>query len=178
MSWPTTAYKTVTGSTKGLFKLDENGPAKGAFIDLAIEQRPNRDSRVMLDKSRDAFGQRRVRLDWRLSDTERHTATRALDIMAHEFGRLGLGRTRIRIDVSGKNPWPKELKGSCHHSGTARMAASPNDGVVDADCRVHSLDNLYVAGSAVFPTQSYMTPTLTIVALAARLADHLGKVLA
>ena len=58
------------------------------------------------------------------------------------------------------------------------MAADPQAGVVDADCRVHSTDNLYVAGSAVFPTQGYVNPTLTIVALASRLADHLTRVLA
>jgi len=172
------AYKSITKSRQGLLKEDPSKPAKGAWVDLNFEQRPNRDSRVMLDNSRDALGQRRVKLDWRLTETDRRTATRALEIAAHEFSRAGLGRSRIRLDVSGNKPWPWEMHGSNHHTGTLRMAADPRMGVVDADCRVHTLDNLYVGGSAVFPTQGYMNPTLTIVALAARLSDHLQKVLA
>jgi choline dehydrogenase-like flavoprotein len=172
------AYKTITGSKQGWLTQDEKTPYKGAFVDLSFEPRPNRDSRVMLDTAQDAYGQRRVKLDWRLTDTERHTATRALDIVAHEFGRLGLGRTRIRMDVANGGAWPGEMKGSDHHSGTARMSETPATGVVDANCRVHSVDNLYVAGSAVFPTIGNANPTLTIVALALRLADHLERVLA
>jgi choline dehydrogenase-like flavoprotein len=169
------AYKTVTGSKTGWIANDPHAPFKGAFVDLNFEQRPNRDSRVLLDTVRDAFGQRRIRMDWRLSDTDRRTATRALDIAAREFGRIGLGRTRIRVDVANGGDWPGEIKGSDHHSGTARMSATAKTGVVDKDCRVHSIGNLYVAGSAVFPTIGYANPTLTIVALALRLADHLER---
>lgn len=171
-------YKSVTGSRQSPFQESGSGAAVGAFVDLTFEQRPNRDSRVMLDRSLDVFGQRRLKLDWRLGETDKRTAMRALDIAAHEFSRAGLGRSRIRIDVANGKPWPPELRGSCHHSGTARMADDPKMGVVNADCRVHSTDNLYIAGSAVFPTQGYVNPTLTIVALACRLADHLTRVLA
>ena len=62
-----------------------------------------------------------------------------------------------------------------HPSGTTRMSASPRDGVVDADGRVHGIDNLYVAGSSTFPTSGHFNPTLAIVALSARLADHLAR---
>ena len=61
-----------------------------------------------------------------------------------------------------------------HPTGTTRMSLDPTSGVVDADCRVHGIDNLYVAGSSVFPTSGHFNPTLVIVALAARLAAHLG----
>ena len=168
-----TAYKTMTGSTKGWINTDESGPYRGAFVDLNFEQRPNRDSRVLLDNALDANGQRRIRVDWRLNETDKRTATRALDLVAHEFGRIGLGRTRIRLDLANGAPWPGELMGSDHHTGTARMAENPKMGVVDGNCRVHSTTNLYVAGSATFPTGGYTNPTMTIVALAARLADHL-----
>jgi choline dehydrogenase-like flavoprotein len=171
------AYKTITGSRQGWITDDGNAPYKGANVDLNFEQRPNRDSRVSLDTARDAYGQRRIRLDWRLSETDRRTATRALDIAAREFGRIGLGRTRIRLDLGNGAGWPSEMRGSNHHSGTARMSNSAKSGVVDPDCRVHSTENLYVAGSAVFPTAGYANPTLTIVALALRLADHLERVL-
>jgi choline dehydrogenase-like flavoprotein len=170
------AYKTITGSRYGWISDNENTPYKGAFVDLNFEQRPNRDSRVMLDTTTDANGQRRIRMDWRLTDTDRRTATRALDLAAHEFGRLGLGRTRIRLDVANGQPWPGEMRASAHHSGTARMSETARTGVVDSNCRVHSTDNLYVAGSAVFTTIGYANPTLTITALALRLADHLEMV--
>jgi choline dehydrogenase-like flavoprotein len=60
-----------------------------------------------------------------------------------------------------------------HHIGTMRMAASPDEGVVDRDCRLFGTSNVHVAGSAVFPTSSCANPTLTAVALALRLGDHL-----
>jgi choline dehydrogenase-like flavoprotein len=171
------AYKTITGAKYGWIKENGSGPYKGAFVDLNFEQRPNRESRVLLDETLDANGQRRVRLDWRFTETDRHTATRALDIAAHEFGRIGLGRTRVRLDLANGAPWPRELISSDHHSGTARMSDSPASGVVDQHCRVHSTENLYVAGSAVFPTTGYANPTLTIVALALKLSDHLAQTL-
>ncbi len=65
--------------------------------------------------------------------------------------------------------------GSRHHMGTTRMSDDPKTGVVDADCRVHGLSNLYIAGSSVFPTSGYANPTLTIVALALRLGDELRR---
>jgi choline dehydrogenase-like flavoprotein len=71
--------------------------------------------------------------------------------------------------------WEEGIIGGPHHMGTTRMAADPRHGVVDADCRVHSIDNLHVAGSSVFTTGGYANPTFTIVALALRLADHLRE---
>ena len=60
-----------------------------------------------------------------------------------------------------------------HHMGTTRMSATAKHGVVDTDCRVHGLANLYIAGSSVFPSAGHANPTSAIVALALRLADHL-----
>ena len=76
------------------------------------------------------------------------------------------------------DPWPTSVRGARHHMGTTRMHADPHRGVVDADCRVHGIANLYVAGSSVFPTSGAANPTLTIVALALRLAGHLQNRLA
>ena len=86
-------------------------------------------------------------------------------------------------DVSGgADHWtfpPHEgaLETGDHHMGALRMSAAPEDGIVDINSRLHRVDNLYIAGSAVFPTGGYANPTLTIVALALRLADHLKRVL-
>jgi choline dehydrogenase-like flavoprotein len=57
--------------------------------------------------------------------------------------------------------------------GTTRMHDDPKQGVVDRNCRVHGIDNLFVAGSSVFPTGGAANPTLTLLALTLRLADHL-----
>ncbi|MGR8919984.1 MAG: GMC oxidoreductase, partial [Gammaproteobacteria bacterium] len=100
--------------------------------------------------------------------------------MSAEFERLGIGRITPApwLDETG-DAWPVDDTvgnhpiAGYHHIGTARMSSDPRAGVVDADCRVHGYDNLYLAGSAVFPTASWANPTLTIVALAHRLADHL-----
>ena len=166
------AYKTAFKTQKDLLDVG-TGKILGVSIDLNFEQRPRFDSRVTLGKAVDRFGIRRVVVDWRLGDEDRRTATTALQWAAEAFGQIGLGRTRIMLDLRNGKPWPNELTGSSHHMGTARMAAVPEKGVVNAEGRVHSVDNLYIAGSAVFPTSGYANPTLTIVALALRLADHL-----
>lgn len=165
-------YKTAFKTHKDLLDVG-TGKILGMSIDLNFEQRPRFDSRVTLGKAVDRFGVRRVEVDWRLGDDERRTATTALQWAAEAFGQIGLGRTRITLDLSKGKPWPEELTGSSHHMGTARMSTTPEKGVVNADGRVHSVNNLYIAGSAVFPTSGYANPTLTIVALALRLADHL-----
>lgn len=172
------AWRKLLGAKSSPFVERSSDDIRGAVVDLNFEQRPNRDSRVRLDAARDAFGDPRVALDWRLSETDRRTADRALELLALEMGRLGLGRLqRIggmeRLDEA----WPPTLMGSRHHSGGARMSRDPTTGVTDGEGRVHSCANLYVAGSALFSTIGYANPTLTIVALALRQAQHLKQVL-
>ncbi|MEQ9081981.1 MAG: GMC family oxidoreductase, partial [Sandaracinaceae bacterium] len=86
-------------------------------------------------------------------------------------GARRLGRLWRSVDAEGRFDWQLEAGG--HHMGTTRMAARREDGVVDADCKVFGTENLYVAGSSVFVTGGHANPTLTLVALAERLADHL-----
>ena len=136
------------------------------------EQVPNRGSRVLLADARDRLGTRRVVLDWRVSDDDRAAAARSHAILDGALRAAGLGRV-LASRLDGGAEWPAGLRGARHHMGTTRMHADPTRGVVDADCRVHGVANLYVAGSSVFPTSGTANPTLTIVALALRLADHL-----
>jgi choline dehydrogenase-like flavoprotein len=97
-----------------------------------------------------------------------------MQLLAEEFGRLGVGRVRINeLLMDDSSRWSENLSWFGHHMGTTRMSADPKKGVVDADCRVHGLKNLYVASSSVFPTAGFANPTLTILAIALRLADHL-----
>ncbi len=137
-----------------------------------IEQAPNPDSRVVLLRERDQLGMQRVALDWRLSEVDKRNVRRTLELLGAEVGRAGIGRVKI-LYGEDDSEWPDDLDGGQHHMGTTRMSDDPKQGVVDRDCRVHGMSNLFVAGSSVFPTPGGATPTLTLVALAIRLADHL-----
>lgn len=147
------------------------------FVKNVMEQAPNPDSRVTLGQDRDRLGCRRVVLRWRLSSVDKSTAHRAHAILGEDLLRSGLGHMTSSMGREA-DPWPASVRGARHHMGTTRMHADPRRGVVDADCRVHGITNLYVAGSSVFPTSGAANPTLTIVALALRLALHLQNRLA
>ncbi len=97
---------------------------------------------------------------------------RANEIVGLEAGRTGIGRVKI-VESRRDTDWPDGVRGAWHQIGTTRMDQNPKAGVVDQNSRVHGTSNLFVAGSSVFPTAGYTNPTLTIVALAVRLADHL-----
>jgi choline dehydrogenase-like flavoprotein len=146
-------------------------PIEHVDCQVAMTPAPNPDSRVMLGDRRDALGLRQVELDWRLSEIDRRSARRTMELLGQEVGRLGLGRLKMLIDED--TTWPDNLEGAFHHAGTTRMADDPTMGVVDRNCRIHGMSNLFVAGSSVFPTIGAGTPTFLIIALAMRLADHI-----
>src|SRR5207302_1877703 len=141
------------------------------FLDMVTETAPDRDNRVTLTDAVDQLGVPKVRLRWKLTELDRRSATRSLEVIAAALGAHGLARIRSRALVE-ENFWDT-VWGCSHHIGTARMHRDPGHGVVDAECRVHGIANLHVAGSAVFPRAGLANPTLTIVALALRLAAYL-----
>ncbi|HSG11761.1 MAG TPA: GMC family oxidoreductase [Gammaproteobacteria bacterium] len=141
----------------------------------SCEQSPNPDSRVTLSEQRDALGVERLKLDWRLTGQDRQSFYTHLRSLALAFGASDIGR--LREAVADQSLWPQPVSGGSHHMGTTRMSDNPLSGVVDRNCRVHGIDNLYVAGSSVFPTSGSANPTLTLIALALRLADHLKGVI-
>ena len=149
-------------------------PRPRLALRTALETTPNPDSRVTLGEERDPLGMPRVRIDWRLNADDRRGLHRLHQVMRQEFARLALGRL-VEDPTEDDTGWPVSMSGGMHHMGTTRMHESPREGVVDPDCRVHGLANLYIAGSSVFPTGGVANPTLTIVALAIRLADHLKE---
>ncbi|MDQ2940745.1 MAG: GMC family oxidoreductase [Chloroflexota bacterium] len=151
-------------------------PADAMQLSTRIDPVPNPDSRVTLSNERDALGMPRVQLDWRLSALDRSSVARTLEIVGMELGSAGLGRLKLLFDPKGDG-WPDDLDGGYHHCGTTRMSDDPTKGVVNRDCRLHDLPNLWIAGSSVFVTAGSGTPTMTVVALALRLADHLKEVL-
>ena len=141
---------------------------------LVLEPVPNPDSRITLSHDLDLFGQKKINVNWQLTDAELPNAHRALELAALEFGRLGLGRGYGQIFKNNK-VWPQVLEAGRHHSGTTRMTDSSKSGVVDKNCKLFNTENLYIVGSSVFPTIGYANPTLTIVALALRLSEHLKR---
>lgn len=149
------------------------------------EQVPNPASRVLLSDTRDALGVPQANLDWQLSALDKHGARVFVQTFDAELRRLGLGHLEPSawLEEPGAR-WPVDPTvgnhpiAGYHHMGGTRMSADPATGVVDADCRVHGYANLFIAGSSVFPTSGWANPTLTLVALALRLGDHLASTLA
>ena len=141
---------------------------------IRCEQAPNPDSRITLTKRRDALGQPRVAVNWRLTDLDFDSMTQSADLYIRALGASNLGRVRLEPWLLEKHSeWWSNLKAGFHHMGTTRMAEDSTQGAVDANCKFFGVDNLYAAGSSVFPTSGAANPTLTLVALATRLAEHL-----
>ncbi len=143
-------------------------------IEVNAEQVPNPLSRITLSADRDAYGIPRPHVDWRITEQDRESLRDSVFTLQKAVARTGIGRVQISDDKLDSGIATATPIGG-HHIGTARMAASARDGVVDTDCRVHGMANLFVASSAVFPTCGHANPTLTILALAVRLADHLHR---
>jgi choline dehydrogenase-like flavoprotein len=170
------AIRRIAATAAASLKKAARSPSTRLYVVKNVaEQAPNPDSRVVLSRERDALDCPRVALCWRTSPLDKRTAHRAREIFGEELWRAGAGRLQSSLEGEGK-PWPARLRGARHHMGTTRMHSDPRRGVVDANCRVHGIANLYVAGSSVFPTSGAANPTLTIVALALRLAGHVNQV--
>jgi choline dehydrogenase-like flavoprotein len=141
-------------------------------LDFHAEQEPNPQSRITVGAEVDALGMPKAHVDWRYTPGDVATVTRAIELLATDFRASGLGRFDYK---------PEELEAEMtrygayggHHLGTARMGTDPKSSVVDPEGRVHSVDNLFISSAATFPTSSQANPTLTVVALALRLAQHL-----
>jgi choline dehydrogenase-like flavoprotein len=131
------------------------------------EQLPDPLSRVTLGDKQDRFGMPVARLHWQIGDADRRSMARSQELAGPAIAAV-LGAPIRSLIGPETRVW-----GGSHQMGTTRMAASPRDGVVDADCRVHGLSNLYISGASVFPTVGMANPTLTAVALALRLGTHL-----
>lgn len=142
-------------------------------LDYNAEQSPNPESRVTLSPERDAFGRRRLKVDWRTTAQDHDNVAACYRLMRDRLRAAGIGDLDFDED---------RLRGEFnaiggHHIGTTRMARHPSQGVVDPEGRVFGVDNLYISSAATFPTGGYANPTLTIVAMACRLAEHLREAL-
>ncbi len=147
--------------------------ADGTYpLEFNCEQTPLESNRVTLGEDTDRHGLRRVHVAWRISKADVEAALRAFLVLRAVMSRSGVCRLeydeeKLHEQISRSAP----LGG--HHIGTARMGGTEREGVVDTNCAVFGLPNLYVASSAAFPTSGSANPTLSIVALSVRLAAHL-----
>ncbi len=162
--------------------VDHNGWAsqpetlRGNVFELLhqTEQTPHPENRIRLGADRDQYGRRIPVLNWHWSADDRIRITRSRDLFAVAFRKAGLGDV---IQGDWDHGQPRMVGGNHHHMGGTRISPSSHTGVVDADLRVHGTQNLFVAGSSVFPAGGSVNPTLTIVALSLRLAAHLRETL-
>ncbi|MCZ6643657.1 MAG: GMC family oxidoreductase [Gammaproteobacteria bacterium] len=146
------------------------GETSDAFHVVSVaEQSPNRDSRVSLLAEKDYTGMRKLRLDFKTNTIDRQSVAQSFEFLAAELGRLGHGRVRFDFESAEALPFDPDD----HHMGTTRMHEDPKLGVVNEHCRVHGIRNLYVTGGSVFPSGGFANPTITMIAMALRLADHL-----
>jgi choline dehydrogenase-like flavoprotein len=135
------------------------------------EQAPNPQSRVYLSRERDQLQMNRLVLDWKVTDDETKSLIRLQEVVDSYLKKTHIGC----LDNTSQKLSDLYYTDASHHIGTTRMSDDPRTGVVDSNCRVHGVENLFIAGSSVFPTSGYGNPTLTIVALAIRLTEHLKK---
>jgi choline dehydrogenase-like flavoprotein len=156
----------VTASALGVDAANAKAWSMGCGIELA----PDPDRRVTLTSERDALGMPRLKLDMRISDDDfaRYRLT------MKELGRQLLESKAglVRLNRQTRDEWLETMDWGNHHLGTARMSDDPKSGVVDANLKVHGIANLFVAGSSAFPTYGSSNPTMNLVALTLRLADH------
>lgn len=149
----------------------------GVEFEIITEPEPDPSSRITLSPNNlDQLGMPRVRVDWRLGTNVQRTVDRTLAIIADDMRSSGIASIELDPPIEG-GPWPDRLEkeGTWHHMGTTRMHESPQLGVVDPNCKVHGMSNLYIAGSSVFPTAGANFPTITIAALTLRLSEHIAK---
>ena len=144
-----------------------------------VEQAPNPNSRVTLDTEKDSLGMPRAILHWELTPFEKRSIRQIYKLIGQEVGRTGIGRVRLMEYLRDEKDesWPEFTGGGWHHMGTTRMSEDPKQGVVDANCKVHGISNLFVAGASCYVTAAAPNPTLTLIALTIRLADHLKDVI-
>jgi choline dehydrogenase-like flavoprotein len=161
------AYRMTRGHRPPLFQ------ASRVDVYCLVEQEPDPASRVTLSDRVDSLGVPLSRVDWRVSERERASIARLAEFLAQDLGPLGYATPKPAEWLKGGDGWRENVVDRAHPIGTTRMADDPRAGVVDRNCQVHGTEGLFVAGSSTFPTAGHVNPTLTIVALAIRLAEHL-----
>ena len=177
---PREAEKNLWDNFKDYMDLPEgSNPNNAPVFELftRMEQAPNPKSRIMLDTEKDGLGVPRVKLHWDLTELDKYSMRKIYEIFGVEVAKAGIGRVKMYDFLWEANDAEmlNTLGGGWHHMGTTKMHNDPKQGVVDANCKVHGLSNLFVAGSGCCTTAGAPNPTLNLVALSLRLSDHLKE---
>lgn len=178
--WSTrgSALRTTTsfGASAWAMAVDRFVYKLGALpaLSLCAEQEPLRTSTLRLADSVDNFGIPRLAVNWDVSPATWHTLVAFADVVRGELDRLRLGTLMLRPELTTHaEPRLDLLYDIGHHMGGTRMGAADSDSVVDTDLRLRGVSNVSICSASVFPTGSHSNPTLTVLALADRLAVHL-----
>jgi choline dehydrogenase-like flavoprotein len=150
-----------------------HGPGRRWRLRAACETAFRFENRVMLSQELDPLGRRKARIEWRLGEAEVENMRRVMRRFDQAVRQAGVGHFEGAFPDE-PSAWLHAVEVGKHHMGTTRMDVAPEQGVVDENSRVHGTINLFVTGSSVFPSGGYANPTLTIVALAVRLGEHLS----
>jgi choline dehydrogenase-like flavoprotein len=141
-----------------------------------IEQSPRYSNFISLNDETDLIGLKKANLHWTFSEIERHTVDIAISYAAKAFQKINGGSLKLDPDmISDHRDLPQDLRGGQHHCGTTRMSNNSKHGVVDSNLKLFDADNVFVCGSSVFPTNGWVNPTFTIIALSFRLSKHLAN---
>lgn len=154
----------------------EKGNIERAYqLNTRIEQTPNPNSRVTLGEEKDELGVPKANLHWQLTALDKYSVRKIYQILGQQVGIAGIGRVRLNEFLRDENDdtFPDTTNAGWHHMGTTRMANDPKKGVVDSNCQVHGITNLFIAGAACYPTSGASNPTLTLTALSLRLSNYL-----
>lgn len=141
--------------------------------EFAFEQLPRDDSFISLSAKNDRHGLPLARMQWTIGEDELRNYWKSINVFASLLSQTGAARTRLMYADFDEFAETSQVDIQHHHMGSTAMSVDDRSGVVDTNCRVHGVGNLYVAGSSVFPTGDYVNPTMNLLALADRLANHL-----
>jgi choline dehydrogenase-like flavoprotein len=151
-------------------------PENRYLLRYHAEQVPDAENRAVLSDQQDGAALSRLRVDFRFQPQDIESVLGSHDIIDQWLQRERIGRLEYLVDAEKRSQFVLEQALDGYHQlGLTRMSEEQKDGVVDRDCRVHDVANLFVAGSSVFPTAGQANPTLPAVALALRLGDYLGR---
>ncbi len=166
--------KAALAATAAALGVDASN-ATAFSLGCGFELTPDPDRRLTLEAEKDALGMPKLKLHMRLADEDFAHFRNTLKELARQLlaARTGM----LRLNLKTRAEWLSGIDWGNHHMGTTRMHVDPRNGVVDANSQVHGVSNLFVAGSSVYPTYGAANPTLNLIALTLRLADHLRGVL-
>ena len=171
-----TAVSDNNSLLQGYNSLSIPGLAQGSYwhyqTQMIVEPRPHPESQLLLTDERCELGLKRLKLEWRQHEDDFHSTYALHETLGQALSLSGQGRWQLSRPDSAEVR--ANVDGACHHLGTTRMASASDDGVVDPDLKVFGMENLYIASSSVFPRYGHANPTLTLIALSLRLAQHLS----